>query len=95
MLFETGAPARFYLPKTDVNLRLLVPNARRASCPYKGDSNFFDARIGGSVAKDIAWTYTLPRPESTPIAGLICFYNEKVDIDIDGERQPRPRSHFA
>ena len=62
-------------------------NDRRDSCPYKGDAAFFDARIGDSLVSDIAWTYTLPRPEATPIAGLVCFYDEKVDIDIDGERQ--------
>lgn len=95
VLFETGAPARFYLPMTDVRLDLLIENSRRSSCPYKGDSAFFDARVNSETIADIAWTYVLPRPESTPIAGLICFFNEIVDIDIDGERQPRPRSHFA
>lgn len=95
VLFETGVPPRFYLPKTDVKLKALVTNDRRDSCPYKGDATFFDARIADSLITDIAWTYTLPRPESTPIAGLVCFYDEKVDIDLDGERQRRPRTHFS
>lgn len=94
VLFETGVPARYYLPKTDVNLQLLAENDRRSSCPYKGDATFFDGHINGSRIEDIAWTYTLPRPEATPIAGHICFYDEKVDIDIDGERQQQPRTHF-
>lgn len=95
VLFETGVPARFYLPMTDVNLELLDENENHASCPYKGDSSFFDARISDRLIGDIAWTYALPRPESIPIAGLVCFYDEKVDIDIDGGRQPKPRTHFA
>lgn len=95
VLFETGAPARFYLPMIDVHLDLLDENQRRAACPYKGESAFFDARVGDRTVADIAWTYVLPRPEVAPIAGLICFYNEKVDIDVDGERQHRPTSHFA
>ncbi len=100
VLFETGAPARFYLPMTDVDMRRLSENSHKASCPYKGDATMFDVRVGvdpvgGEIMDDGAWMYTLPRPESTPIAGLVCFYNEKVDIDIDGERQPRPVSHFA
>lgn len=95
VLFETGAPPRFYVPMTDVNLELLAENPRVASCPYKGDANFFDAHVGNEVITDIAWTYTLPRPESLPVAGHVCFYDEKVDIDIDGERQARPRTHFA
>lgn len=95
ILYETGAPARFYLPLTDVKLDIVHPSDRTASCPYKGDSNFFSAQVGDRVVDDIAWTYVLPRPESTPIAGLVSFYNEIVDIDIDGERIPRPSSHFA
>lgn len=75
VLFETGAPARFYLPMTDINLEALVPNSRRQSCPYKGDSSFFSAQIGPQLVDDIAWTYVLTRPEATPIAGLICFYS--------------------
>lgn len=95
VLYETGAPARFYLPMTDVKLDLLVQNSRRASCPYKGDADSFDVRVGEDIVRNLAWTYVLPRPESTPIAGLICFFNERVDTDIDGVRQTRPRSHFA
>lgn len=94
VLFETGAPARFYLPMTDVRLDVLSQNSRHASCPYKGDAAFFDALVDGTIVADIAWTYALPRPESTPVAGQICFYNEIVDLDIDGERQSRPESHF-
>lgn len=95
VLFETGVPPRFYLPMTDVDLAVLVRNDRRSSCPYKGDATMFDAHIAGEVVRNAAWTYTLPRPEATPIAGQICFYDEKVDIDIDGERQRRPKTHFA
>ena len=95
VLFETGAPARFYLPMTDVNLDLLISASRKSSCPYKGDARFWSAQIGGRVVDDIAWSYTLPRAESLPVAGMVCFYNEQVDIDIDGERQQRPTSHFA
>ena len=94
VLFETGVAARFYIPMTDVRLDLLIENERRASCPYKGDSTFFDARVGTEIIHDIAWTYVLPRAESMPIAGHICFYDEIVDTDIDGHRQHRPQSHF-
>lgn len=47
------------------------------------------------IVRNVAWTYVLPRPESTPIAGHICFYDEIVDTDIDGHRQPLPQSHFT
>lgn len=95
LLFETGAPARYYLPATDVDLGLLTRNSHQASCPYKGDSRFYSAAINGKTVADIAWEYLLPRVESQAVAGMICFYNERVDIDVDGIRQPRPISHFG
>jgi hypothetical protein len=29
------------------------------------------------------------------IAGLLCFFNEKVDIELDGELQERPESPWS
>ncbi len=51
--------------------------------------------INGRVRRDIAWSYKTPTPEATPIAGLLCFYDEKIDVDVDGFRQRRPDTHFA
>ena len=95
MLFETGAPTRHYLPMTDVNMGLLEPSTTRSSCPYKGDAADWSVSVIDRVERDIAWSYRTPRPEATPIAGLVCFYDEKLDVDIDGLRQPRPHTHFA
>jgi hypothetical protein len=39
--------------------------------------------------------YRAPLPESQKIAGLACFYDEKVDVYLDGELQPRPVSPFS
>ena len=95
MLFETGAPTRHYLPMTDVNMDLLAPSTTRSSCPYKGDAAYWSVSINDRVERDIAWSYRTPMPEATPLAGLVCFYDEKLDVDIDGLRQPRPHTHFA
>ncbi len=95
MLFETGAPPRHYLPMTDVNLGLLEPSTTHSSCPYKGDARYWSVSIDDRVERDIAWSYRTPMPEATPIAGLVCFYDEKLDVDVDGVRQPRVESHFA
>lgn len=91
-LFETGLIRRTYLPLTHVRSELLVSSATRTACPYKGTAQYWSVRIGDSLHEDIAWYYPTPTLESAAIAGLVCFYDERVDVWIDGERQERPRS---
>ncbi|MGW2151085.1 DUF427 domain-containing protein [Nonomuraea bangladeshensis] len=91
VLFETGLPARYYLPKTDVRLDLLEHTDTVTHCPYKGTAEYWS--VNGQ--QDLAWSYRTPLPESERIAGLIAFYNEKLDIYVDGELQERPRTKFS
>ncbi|GGO82644.1 DUF427 domain-containing protein [Wenjunlia tyrosinilytica] len=85
VLYETGLPPRFYLPKTDVRLDLLEPSTTVTGCPYKGTASHLSARVNGTVHADIAWTYPAPLPESAKIAGLVSFYDRKVKVFVDGE----------
>jgi uncharacterized protein (DUF427 family) len=95
VLFETGLPPRWYLPKVDVRMDLLVPTASVTRCPYKGQARYWSAQVGDRLVPDLAWSYPTPLPESVRIAGLIAFYNEHVDLVIDGERQTRPKTKFS
>jgi uncharacterized protein (DUF427 family) len=95
ILFETGLPPRYYLPLTDVRMDLLRPTDTQTRCPYKGTASYWSVDTGQAVHTDVVWIYRTPLPESQKIAGLACFYNEKVDIILDGERQERPRTHFS
>ena len=95
LLFETGLPVRYYLPKTHVRLDLLIPTATVTHCPYKGRAEWWSVRTPSAVRDDLAWSYRTPLPESQKIAGLLAFYNEKVDIYVDGVRQERPRTKFS
>ena len=95
LLFETGLPARYYLPKTHVRLDLLVPSDTVSHCPYKGQAEYWSVRAGEEVHADLAWSYKTPLPESQKIAGLIAFYNEKVDIYVEGVLQERPVTKFS
>ena len=69
---------------------LLEPSATATRCPYKGPARFFSARVGDEVHPDLAWTYPDPIPENPRVAGLIAFFNERVDLVVDGERLRRP-----
>ncbi|WP_280348477.1 DUF427 domain-containing protein [Nocardia neocaledoniensis] len=95
ILFETGLPARYYLPLPDVRMDLLTPSDTHTSCPYKGTADYWNVRVDDKEYRDIVWIYRTPLPESQKIAGLACFYNEKVDIYLDGVRQDRPDSPFS
>jgi uncharacterized protein (DUF427 family) len=87
-LFETGLPARWYVPRVDVRLDLLVPSDTVTHCPYKGRAEHLSARVdGGTVVPDVAWSYPTPLPESERIAGLVAFYDQRVAVTVDGERQ--------
>jgi uncharacterized protein (DUF427 family) len=95
LLFETGLPVRYYLPKPHVRMELLTPTERVSHCPYKGQAEYWSVRVGDSVHEDFAWSYATPLPESQKIAGLVCFYNEKLDIYVDGVLQERPVTKFS
>jgi uncharacterized protein (DUF427 family) len=95
LLFETGLPVRYYLPKTHVRMDLLVPTQTESHCPYKGQAEWWSVRAGDRVHEDLAWSYRMPLPESQKITGLVAFYNEKVDIYVDGELQERPHTKFS
>jgi uncharacterized protein (DUF427 family) len=95
LLFETGLPIRYYMPKTHVRMELLEPTERVTHCPYKGRAESWSVRLGEELHENLAWSYPTPLPESQKIAGLIAFYNEKVDLDVDGVRQRRPSTKFG
>ncbi|MDQ3641363.1 MAG: DUF427 domain-containing protein [Actinomycetota bacterium] len=89
-LFETTLPTRWYLPVDDVEWELLEPSDTFSQCPYKGTARYWSVRAGGERRRDLAWSYPDPGVECPRIAGLVCFFNEKVDLVIDGAPQPRP-----
>ncbi|MGH3518518.1 MAG: DUF427 domain-containing protein [Haloechinothrix sp.] len=95
LLFETSLPTRYYLPKTDLRLELFEPSQTITHCPYKGAAQYYSVRIGDTVHPDVAWYYRTPIPESFTIAGLVAFYNEKVDLYVNEALQERPRSPFS
>ncbi|KAK8035413.1 hypothetical protein PG993_010408 [Apiospora rasikravindrae] len=106
-LYETGLPVRYYLPATALaaadGLELVRKSGTTTQCPYKGEANYYSVVLPpaegkeeqGTVVKDVIWYYRMPTHESARVAGLLCFYNEKVDIELDGKMLERPKSIFA
>ena len=94
-LFETTLPTRWYLPPEDVRMDLCEPSGTVTRCPYKGTARYWSVRAGGQLHRDLAWSYPDPIPENPRIAGLISFFNERVDLTVDGELQGRPHTPWS
>ena len=90
LLFETGLPTRYYIPKQDVRMDLLEPTESVTRCPYKGVARHWSARVRDKLIKDIVWSYPAPYLEWPKIENLLSFYNEYVDLYVDGVLQERP-----
>jgi uncharacterized protein (DUF427 family) len=89
-LFETGLPVRWYMPREDV-VAELEPSDHQTVCAYKGFSQHFD--VAGEDA--VAWTYPDPLHDGLPVKDLIAFYDERVDVEVDGELQERPATQWS
>jgi uncharacterized protein (DUF427 family) len=94
IVFETGLPPRYYLPREDVR-RELQPIEKRTLCAYKGEASYLSLDVGGEQRGDLLWSYEHPLDGATPIAGRVSFFNEKVDIIVDGRRREEPQSALA
>ncbi|WP_375501354.1 DUF427 domain-containing protein [uncultured Jatrophihabitans sp.] len=96
LVFETGLPTRYYLDRQDVDFARLEPSDTITSCPYKGRTSAYWSVITDDARHaDLAWSYDFPTRQLLPIAGLVAFYDEQVDVTVDGVRQPRPQTHFG
>jgi uncharacterized protein (DUF427 family) len=94
-VFETGLPTRWYFPLEDVRSERLEPSDTHTRCPYKGTASYYSVRAGDRLHRDLAWFYPDPIPEIPRIKSLVAFFDERVDLFIDGEPQERPRTPWS
>lgn len=83
-LEEAGLRPRYYFPRDDVRMDLLRPTGTHTTCPFKGHASYWSVAAGGRVHEDLVWSYETPIPDAERIAGLLCFYDERVELAIDG-----------
>jgi uncharacterized protein (DUF427 family) len=94
LLFETRLPVRYYLPPGDVDFSLLEATELHTSCPYKGTARYWSVPNVAS-GENIVWSYPDPLAATAAIADHLAFYNERVDITVDGVRLERPQTGFS
>lgn len=95
VLHETGLPPRWYVPPEDVRTDLLEPSSLRTRCAYKGSASYWSARVGDLLVDDIVWSYPEPQHDAERVRDLLCFFNERVDLEVDGELQERPHTQWS
>jgi uncharacterized protein (DUF427 family) len=92
MLFETHLPTRYHLPRDDVRMDLLQRTATTTVCAYKGRAAYWSATVGDVTIAEVAWSFEQPHDHAKAVRDLVCFFNERVDIAVDGTPLPRPRT---
>ena len=95
ILFETGLPPRYYIPPEDVREDVLLKSEKTTRCPYKGIASYYSVEVGGDRVEDLIWYYPEPIPEAAKIEGHLAFFNEKADLEVDGEVQERPKTQWS
>jgi uncharacterized protein (DUF427 family) len=93
-LFESNLPTRWYLPREDV-IAQLQPSTLQTMCAYKGAASYLSVRVADDLVENIAWTYPQPRHDAARVRDLVCFFNEAVDLDLDGRREVRPMTPWG
>lgn len=95
LVFETGLPVRYYIPQDDIRMEYLSPTETHTICPYKGRADYWSIVVNGKTYEDHVWAYPHPFPEALKAQGALAFYNEKLDIYVDGALEEKPRTVFA
>ena len=94
VLTETSLPPRYYFPREDVATDLLDPSDHKTTCAYKGHADHLSAGYADD-GDSIAWVYEQPRNAARGVTGLVAFYNERVEVSVDGVPQERPRTPWG
>ena len=83
------------MPKTDVHFQYLTATDTETACPYKGTARYWSVKVNGNTHSDVVWGYDAPLKESMQVAGMVAFYNEKLDIYVDGVLEDKPKTKFS
>jgi uncharacterized protein (DUF427 family) len=95
VLCETALPPRWYFPVDDVDTALLVSSSTRSRCAYKGSAAYWHVRLGEQLLEDLVWSYPDPQHDAEPVRDRLCFFDERVDLEVDGVVRERPRTQWS
>jgi uncharacterized protein (DUF427 family) len=73
----------------------LQPSELHSTCAYKDLASYRSYAGGGEDGENVAWFYPQPLEDAARVVDYVAFFDERVDLDVDGERQPRPRTPWG
>jgi uncharacterized protein (DUF427 family) len=95
VLFEASLPARWYFAPEEITADLAANPVVRTGCAYKGRASYFDVRMVDRLETALAWHYDDPLRGMERIRQRVCFFNERVELIVDGELQEQPRTRWS
>jgi uncharacterized protein (DUF427 family) len=84
-LDESGLPARYYLPRDDVQMDLLRPTTFHTNCPFKGEASYWSLDVDGETYDGIVWSYEAPTAQAAEVRGMLSFYPDRAEVTVDGQ----------
>ena len=90
-LLETSHPPSYYIPRADLKMELLTPNAKRSFCEFKGQAVYWDLHAGNRSSVATAWSYPSPSPAYEVLRDHLAFYSHRVDACFVGEERVQPQ----
>lgn len=91
LLKETMLPVRWYVPRADV-LVPVEPSGTVTWCAYKGRATYRTLLAGGRRLEDVAWVYERPLSDGLAVRDRLGFYEDRLDVEVDGLPVRRERS---
>lgn len=79
-LTEGGSAPVQYFPRKDVETGFMSQTDKQYTCPHKGACTFYSMMINGDLQENVAWSYETPYPAAGPIAGMIAFYPNRMQV---------------
>jgi acyl-CoA thioesterase-2 len=81
-LEETRHVDRLYFPEADVRWEHFEGSAARTICPFKGEATYWTLSATDPAEKNVVWTYREPFDEVAGIRGYVCFYQERLRVEL-------------
>jgi uncharacterized protein (DUF427 family) len=85
------------MPPADIDQRVLRRSDRRSFCEWKGEAIYWHVDLGGTLLRDVAWSYPNPTPGFAILRDHLAFYPAPFDhCTIDGEQvRPQPGGFYG